>query len=135
MSDTPPHPSDPYGTQPSGHPYQAPGHQSPPYPPQAYQPAPYGYQPVPMYVQTPPTSGVATASLVLGIIGMFIGWCSFGLPSFIAIATGHTALKETKNGQKGGHGMAIAGLILGYLVGIPAAIFDIVYFAAAASSG
>ncbi|MEU8274898.1 DUF4190 domain-containing protein [Microbispora bryophytorum] len=127
MSDMPPHPSDPYGTQPSDHPYQ---------PPQPYQPVPpYGYQPMPMYVQTPPTSGVATASMVLGIIGLFIGWCSFGLPSFIAVITGHTALRETKNGQKGGHGMAVAGLILGYLVGVPAAIFDILYIAAYASSG
>ncbi|TQS29116.1 DUF4190 domain-containing protein [Microbispora sp. KK1-11] len=123
MSEMPPYPSDPYGTQPSGHPYQAPQ----PYPPQPYQSAPYGYQPMPMFVQTPPTSGVATASMVLGIIGVLIGWCTFGLPCFIAIATGHQALKETKNGQKGGHGMAVAGLILGYLMGIPAAIFDIAF--------
>jgi hypothetical protein len=31
--------------------------------------------------------------------------------------------KETKNGQRGGHGAAIAGLILGYLVVIPAVLF------------
>ena len=71
-------------------------------------PPPYG---VP-YVR--PTSGTAVASMILGIVGVLGGWCVFGLPSFIAVFLGHVALKETATGQRGGHGMAIAGLILGY---------------------
>jgi hypothetical protein len=35
-------------------------------------------------------------------------------PCLIAVVTGHAALKETRTGQHGGHGMALAGVILGY---------------------
>ena len=38
----------------------------------------------------------------------------FGVPCLIAVVTGHAALKETRTGQHGGHGMALAGVILGY---------------------
>jgi hypothetical protein len=94
-----------------------------------WKPPPYGYQPV--YVQTTPTSGYATASMVFGIIGLLGGWCAFGIPCLIAVVLGHMALSETKNGRKGGHGMAVAGLILGYLVVIPAIILAIMFFGAA----
>jgi hypothetical protein len=81
-----------------------------------------------------PTSGLATASMVLGIIGLLVGWCSFGLPSFIAVFLGHAALKETKTGIRGGHGMAVAGLILGYIVAVPAAVFTVFLIIGAAGS-
>jgi hypothetical protein len=51
---------------------------------------------------------------VFGIIGVLGGWRMFGVPCLIAVVTGHAALKETRTGQRGGHGMAVAGLILGY---------------------
>lgn len=86
----------------------------PPYP---HRPGPYGY-PV-------PTSGYATASLVLGIIGVLGGWCLFGLPCILAIACGHLATQETKKGQKAGHGSAIAGLILGYICVVPMAFLTV----------
>lgn len=82
-------------------PYQ-PDHTNPPPPPHTN------------ILVTAPTSGMATASLVLAIVGLLGGWCAFGLPCFIAVLLGHMALKETRNGQRGGHGMAVAGLILGY---------------------
>lgn len=65
------------------------------------------------------TSGWATASLVTGILGVLIGCCSFGIPSILAVVFGHLALRETRTGARGGHGMAIAGLILGYLLVVP----------------
>ncbi|MEO3859588.1 DUF4190 domain-containing protein [Acrocarpospora sp. B8E8] len=50
---------------------------------------------------------------------LFAGWCSFGVPCIIAVICGHVGLSETKYGQKGGRGMAVTGLILGYLLVAP----------------
>jgi hypothetical protein len=57
------------------------------------------------------TSGMAIASLVLGLV-----WIC-GLGSLLAVIFGHVALSEIERGrgQVLGRGMAIAGLILGYL--------------------
>ena len=57
------------------------------------------------------TSGMAIASLVLGLV-----WIC-GLGSLLAVIFGHAALSEIERGrgQVMGRGMAIAGLILGYL--------------------
>jgi hypothetical protein len=89
--------------------------QSPPlqYYPSAQQ---YGHPPA------QPTSGLAVTSLVFGLIGFFGGFCLFGVPCAIAVLLGHLAIRETGSGERGGHGMAIAGLILGYLFILPAII-------------
>ena len=66
--------------------------------------------------QTPPakpTSNLALASLILGILGWTI------IPtigSIAAIITGHMAKNEIKSsmGELSGDGMATAGLVLGY---------------------
>lgn len=57
------------------------------------------------------TSGLAIASMVLGIL--WIWW----IGSLLAVVFGHVALKQIKdsNGTRGGRGMAIAGLVLGYI--------------------
>jgi hypothetical protein len=60
-----------------------------------------------------PTSNLALASLILGILGWTI------IPtigSIAAIITGHMAKNEIKSsmGALGGDGMATAGLVLGY---------------------
>ncbi|MEV0968525.1 DUF4190 domain-containing protein [Microtetraspora glauca] len=117
MSDMQPYQGDPYGrpyTPPQQH-WQG----GPQYPP-------YGAQPI--YIQAPPTSGYATASLVFGILGVVGGWCAFGIPCVLAVLFGHIALVETKSGRKGGRGMAIAGLILGYVVVIPAVALAVMMF-------
>ncbi|MFI7135659.1 DUF4190 domain-containing protein [Nonomuraea sp. NPDC050153] len=67
-----------------------------------------------------PTSGLAVASLVFGIIGLVSSWCLLGIPSIVAIILGHAATGKTKRGIRPGHGMAVAGLILGYVVVVPA---------------
>lgn len=69
----------------------------------------------------PPTSGYATASLIMGILGL----CTV-LPSILAVLFGHMALKETRDGFKGGHGLAVAGLILGYVIVVPVAVMLVI---------
>lgn len=103
---------------PEPHPPVVPG----PYPPQGYNPPPLHHVPTsppPQIIYTQqtvvPTSTLATISLVLSILGLLTFCCSFGVLSIAAVACGHFALPETNNGSKGGHGMAITGLILGYI--------------------
>ncbi len=64
-----------------------------------------GY-PAPMV--SPPTNGLAIASLVCGLL-FFIPV----LPALLAVIFGIIALKQTRDYRGGGRGMAIAGLICG----------------------
>jgi Domain of unknown function (DUF4190) len=74
-----------------------------------------------------PTSGYGVASLVLGILS----WLAFCIPfvgfllALVGVLLGHMGLKETKHGHKNGHGLTIAGLILGYIGVAPSAFFTI----------
>lgn len=67
-------------------------------------PVAFGHQP-PQYVQRK-TSGLAIASLVTSLLGL----------SVVAIILGHIARKTTKTGAEDGDGLALAGLIIGYIV-------------------
>ncbi len=70
--------------------------------------------PVPV---APTQSGMAIASMVLGITGVLLSWCLFGIPSIVAVVLGHISMRETgPGGTRTGRGMALAGLILGYVV-------------------
>lgn len=66
----------------------------------------------------PRASGLAIASLILGILGLLP---LFGVGSLIAVIFGHVSLSaiHRSNGLLTGGGMAVAGLILGYLVVVP----------------
>lgn len=92
---------------------------APTYPPQ-YFPAAYPHV---VTVQKLPTSGAAVAALIFGIISALGGFCLLGIPCVVAVLCGHIGLADTKEGIKSGRGMAIAGLILGYLCLIPAVVF------------
>ena len=75
-------------------------------------PAPPAHVPYPAPVvayQT--TNGLAVASLVAGFL--WLGW--FG--SIVAVIFGHIALRQIKQsgGRETGTGLAIAGLVLGYM--------------------
>jgi len=62
------------------------------------------------------TSGLAIASLVLGLLSLIT--CSLlGVGALAAIICGHLAMSRIKssNGAVGGRGMALTGLITGYL--------------------
>ena len=76
----------------------------------------------------PSVSGLAVASLVLGILWLY--W----IGSILAIIFGAVAIKQINesNGWRTGKGMAIAGLVLG-LVG--AGTLTLVLILAAAASG
>jgi hypothetical protein len=86
--------------------------------------APYhgGYYPVPQ----PPTSGVAVASLICGIAEFF----TLGIAAVPAVILGHVARANIKRTGEGGDGLAIAGLVLGYLGIACWALFLVVLLAA-----
>jgi hypothetical protein len=68
--------------------------------------------PAPVFVRTSaPTNGFAIASLVTGILWMW--W----LGSVLAVVFGHIALRQiaASGGRQGGRGIAVAGVVLGYL--------------------
>jgi hypothetical protein len=95
---------------------------APPPPP----PVPYGYGPPVAYATpAPATNGMAVASLVSGFF--WFGW----LGSIVAVIFGHVALNQISRsqGRESGRGMAIAGLVLGY-IGISTLILTIIVVAA-----
>ena len=125
----PPGAYDPYGyaaPPPGGYgaapgPYgPAPGYPAPP--------GPYGY-PQPYYGYPPPagpgTNGMAIAALVSALAGLLV---SCGLLSPLGIIFGHIALSQIKRTGESGRGMAIAGLVIGYLslAGIALMVISIV---------
>ncbi|MBE1532352.1 DUF4190 domain-containing protein [Actinomadura algeriensis] len=116
----------------------------PPYDPYGYgsqDPYAQSYQPQPAVQHhhyggpsAPPTNGMATASMVCGLIG--IVFCGF--TAILAIIFGHVAQSQIRRTREGGSGMATAGLVMGYIVTAIWAliwVFYIFVIAAAASSG
>ena len=72
-------------------------------------------QPVPVvgYVVAPnKTNALAIVSMVGGILGFF----TVGLGSLVGIVCGHISLSQIKRAKENGKGMAIAGLVMGYLL-------------------
>jgi hypothetical protein len=120
------------------------------YPPQyqgGYTPPPPGYTPAPGYEPQQPygyaqqqgypqpyaapmptgTNGLAIASLV----------CSFFIP-IVGVILGHIALNQIKQTGQEGHGLAVAGLVIGYsliALGLIIACFYIIIIAAFLNSG
>jgi hypothetical protein len=78
----------------------------PPAPPPPQYPVPYATN-----YPVRSTNGLAVASLIAGFF--WLGW--FG--SFLAVIFGHVALSQIKQsgGRQEGNGLAIAGLVLGYM--------------------
>ena len=94
-------------------------------PPPQYPPAPYGYGPY-----GPPrvgTNGLPVASLVLGIVWIY--W----IGSILALIFGYVARQQIRERNEAGDGLAIAGIVLGWVgVGV-LAIFLIILAVAAAN--
>lgn len=109
-------------------------------PPSAYQtPAGYGMGYGGM---APVTDGLAIASFVCGLVGIFLTFC-YGMGIFCAIAAiimGHISLSNIKKSGEvlQGRGLAVAGLILGYLmfaiIAVVVVIFGIAIFAGLAGA-
>jgi hypothetical protein len=81
--------------------------------PQVYQPMPFGAQ--------RPTNGLAVAALICGVCQIFF-WFLAGIP---AIVLGHMARRQIRQTGEAGEGMALAGLILGYIGLILGVLFTI----------
>jgi hypothetical protein len=128
---TPP-PPPPAGPPPASSPPPAatpPPAPTPPTAPPAYgqQPGGYGYQ------STPRTNGLAIASLVLGIAQIFL--CIIG--GILALVFGYISRRQIdeSGGTQGGRGMAIAGIILGWIgIGLGIAYIVVIVIAAIVSS-
>ena len=104
----------------------------PPPPPSAPTVAPqwqYGAQPT-----RPGNSGFAIASLVLGILGSFT--CLIG--AVLALIFGYKARRDiaASGGQLQGNGMAMAGIVLGWVwIGLGTVYFGIAIIVAIADNG
>jgi len=127
QSPTPQDPGQPYGQQP----YQ-PQNPQPPYAQQPYAQQPYGVQPqysagyTPQYgAPTAPNNSMAVVAMVAGICGFtvvpFIG-------SIVAVITGHMARKQIRQTGEGGDGMAVAGLVMGWIVIVLTVLGTIAFF-------
>ena len=103
-------------------------------------PAPYGYpggypppypSPYPPAGPSRPTNGLAVASLILGIVG----WVPCGIGSVVGVVLGFVARGQIRaaQGRQGGDGLALAGIILGF-VGIGFIVLLLVLGALSGSS-
>ena len=87
-------------------------------------------------VPAAPTNGLAVASLVCGLVGLFLVPV---LAPLLAVIFGHIARGQIRNSGAQGGGMAVAGLVMGY-IGLAFALIGFLIFlviaiiAAAASS-
>lgn len=114
-------PADPYATAAGPYAYAPPADPyAQPAPPAADPYAPYGapaYGAYPAqsanpYGYAPPTNSTAVVALVAGIAGITL---MPGIGSLVAVITGHIALGQIRARGEGGRGMALAGLIMGYV--------------------
>ncbi len=120
-------------------PYGAVAPQSPYGNPASGQPGPgYPTYAAPAYPAPRPVSGLAITSLICGIAGVVLFWALVPLlASIVAVITGHMALRQMKaNPAIGGRGMAVAGLIMGYVmvavlvIGIVMTVIGFLFFGA-----
>ena len=84
------------------------------------------YQPQP-YAVKPPADGLAIASLVLGIC--WVCW----IGSALAVIFGHISIRNAKAEGRKPSGMAVAGMVLGY-IGAGTALF-VIFLAVLGSVG
>ncbi|MBC9954265.1 DUF4190 domain-containing protein [Leucobacter sp. cx-42] len=104
-------------TQQPAQPAAPPAPAAPEIPPAAQQPTPPqpGYVPSAPYAPSAPMqprlNTMALISLILGIVGLFV----FGIPAVVAVVLGHIALSQIKKRGERGRGLAIAGLVTGYV--------------------
>ena len=106
MSEPPPPPQ--YGPYPGSY---------PPPPPQPYA----GYTPPPIG----PKNGLGIAALVIAIIGLVFCWTVVGgvILGVAAVIIGFVARGRVKRGQATNGGVAIAGIVLGFLAIIVSLVF------------
>ena len=121
MSEPPPPPQYQYGAYPGSYPpppqYGGYPASYPPPPPQPYS----GFTPPP----TGPRNGLGIAALVIAIIGLVFCWTVVGgvILGLSAVIIGFVAQGRVKRGQATNGGVAIAGIVLGFLAIIVSLVF------------
>src|SRR6266702_1158341 len=103
-----------YPSSPGGYPQQGQPMYGMPQP--AYGGYP-GYAAPPM-VATPQTNGMAIASLVLSLTGL----ATCGLTSLVGAILGHVSRRQIRERGEGGDGLALAGIISGWIIFALAAV-------------
>ncbi len=92
-------------------------------------PGMYSTPPSPIFA-TRATNALAVASLVLGIVWLY--W----IGSILALVFGYVALIQIRERNESGHGLAVAGIVLGWVgVGIGILTLTIALITAGAGSG
>jgi hypothetical protein len=86
-------------------------------------------------IATPSTNRTAITSLICGVVGMFL----FFPAAIPAVICGHTARRQIRQTGAGGSGLALAGLIMGYLgllilIGLVVAVVAVVSSAGGSTS-
>ena len=136
-SGQPPTPQDPYapdaGTQspppydaapPPGAPYAGSSYQSTPYAGAPYQGQYAGGGPGTAYAAPPATNAMALGSLIASVAGWtlvpFVGW-------IVGVVLGHIARSQLRQSNEQGAGLALAGLITGY-VGLALSVLAVIAF-------
>lgn len=103
---------DPYNPKQPGDPYgQQPGQQ----PGQPYGQPTYGQQPMYGYGYPPPQPKSQT-NAILALVLSCIGLATCGVTAIVGVIFGHIAMGRIKRGEEDGRGMALAGVIIGYVV-------------------
>jgi hypothetical protein len=127
-----------YGQQGYGQPGYS---QQPGYPQSGYGQPAYGQPGYPQSASsgypgsaTGATNGLAIVSLVLSLLGLF-----FYITAIGGVICGHIARRQIREGHESGDGLALAGLIVGYIIlalGVVFIVFIVIAIVgAAASSG
>ena len=98
--------ADPYAAQASGQPYGQHGYSAP-----GYGAPGYGGVPYPGYPASTRTNGLAIASLVCSLAGVFT--C---VTAPVGVVLDHVAKRQIAQTGEGGEGMATAGLVVGYII-------------------
>jgi hypothetical protein len=83
----------------------------------------YGYSAPPVVVAAPATNGLAIAALVCALAG--IATC--GVTSVIGAILGHVARRQIRERGESGDGLALAGIITGWIIFGLYALFWLVY--------
>ena len=85
-----------------------------------------GYTQAPGYAQAPSAAPTNTMAIV-SMISSIIGWFAFGSLCIVGVILGHISLKQLKTSGEGGRGMALTGLIMGY-IGIAGWVIGLIIF-------
>jgi Domain of unknown function (DUF4190) len=91
----------------------------PPPPPSDPFPQPPGFGPYPAGGQMAVkrgNSGMAIASLVCSLVGVIPCFWGFQILGLLGTIFGFVGLKQTKSGERGGRGLAIAGVVIGIIL-------------------